>query len=546
MSKIKFSSDLTRKKALQLIQDPTILFHLLYLKYGDIQDDINYSYANQIIYNEYTHTNITYKEILYNFPYEYLQKVFNDKDVRPQLSKLTACYKNYSSFFSKPEYTDFFYNKKISKYYERKAEYFYKNNYSHSKSSNTKSNHDNKSYANDGLSSLDNDTNNDIIFDKKIKKIIDNNLDSKDVTLTLNINTKNDLDYIRKTNISNSLANIVGNIVNYEKYKNDLKNRINEGRNMQNKINKKFITQLFMSKSKLNHKFKIDNLNKEEGDKTAKHKMKINKIILQKNSILYGKNNEIQNNNNSRKIKLLNLINKNKTNKISLNKQKEIYPLLKQQYQENKEQKPMMKVIFPKNKFQRNINLKVDKTPKVNLKNTNYLSPYKRNNKILTSRLKNSQIILNSSDIFDKKEFNSINYENSNEKLNQNKFRTLKVKYKSSIHDTNNGKLKFVNKKKFTVITPKNKQSQSTENIKFVDYLFVKDSKLMNNYKVNSRNVRLVSKINSNTKISTIDNEHFKYFTQRRSNKNVITRVNANKNNIHVNSKKIFYPIGFK
>ena len=95
MSKIFFHSEETKKKAYELVNNPTILFRLLYLKYGDIEDEIYNSYANQVIFNEYSHFNIIYKEHLYNYPYEFFQFYSNISGVREQLSKLTSCYKNY-------------------------------------------------------------------------------------------------------------------------------------------------------------------------------------------------------------------------------------------------------------------------------------------------------------------------------------------------------------------------------------------------------------------------------------------------------------------
>ena len=78
----------------------------------------------------------------------------------------------------------------MENYGDDKAEVFYKNNYENSKSKNEQSDKNNS----ESLSSLDNITDNKIIFTKKTKKIIDKNLDSNCGTITLtatsiNINT---------------------------------------------------------------------------------------------------------------------------------------------------------------------------------------------------------------------------------------------------------------------------------------------------------------------------------------------------------------------
>ena len=535
MSKIFFHSEETKKKAYELVNNPTILFRLLYLKYGDIEDEIYNSYANQVIFNEYSHFNIIYKEHLYNYPYEFFQFYSNISGVREQLSKLTSCYKNYSIFFSKPEYTNFYYNKIISKYYEKKAEYFYNNNYSKNKAKKNDSNQKNKSLSdNNEISSFDNDTNNDIIFDTKIKKIIDNNLDSRNVTITLNINSKKDLNYINKSNISNSFAKIVENLVNYEKYKNLRKKNNNEGRN--NKYPKKFITQLLTSKMKneeklINKFFRNDCTRREEGNKTSKTKIKNNKIDINKNSMMTNKKN---NDNSSKKIKLINIICKNKNNKISLNKQKDVYPFLNRKFQEKKEPRPIMKMPYPQKKNTKFISLNAIWTTKMNGKNNNFYSPINKNtNRILSPKYK-KKIILNSSDVFDMIGFNSLNYDNSND------FKTLRIHYKSSFKDKK-PKLNLMNKKKSIVTSPRCKHSHSTENIKYNDYFHLKD--LIKNYKLNSKKKTFGNRI---TKFITIENELLKNNTQRRKPKHFVYGTKTSRYNININEKKYFFPISFK
>ena len=218
MSLLRFQSEATKIKAYRLVHDPTLLFHLLFIKYGDIEDDNNISYANQLIFNLKCHFNTTYKEHLHNSIEELIEAVYNLKQIKTKIIKLNEYYKNYLKFFSKPMFINTFYNKLINDYYDREAEIFYIKNYSQRKNSKELKKDKNKKCNNynsleSSISSLDNDTENDTIFNKRIKNIIDNNLDSKSLTITLDINTQNDLNYIKKNNISNSLENIVDNLI---------------------------------------------------------------------------------------------------------------------------------------------------------------------------------------------------------------------------------------------------------------------------------------------------------------------------------------------
>ena len=51
----------TKLQAYKLVHDPTRLLMLLYSKYGDIEEDLNYLYINQILYNRPIHYNTIFK-----------------------------------------------------------------------------------------------------------------------------------------------------------------------------------------------------------------------------------------------------------------------------------------------------------------------------------------------------------------------------------------------------------------------------------------------------------------------------------------------------
>ena len=72
----KLSID-TKKKAYNLIHDPTILLDLIYSKYGDIEEDFNLLFINQLVYDKSSHYNIYFKEYLFsNDSEEYLKRFY--------------------------------------------------------------------------------------------------------------------------------------------------------------------------------------------------------------------------------------------------------------------------------------------------------------------------------------------------------------------------------------------------------------------------------------------------------------------------------------
>jgi len=434
MSVLQFQSEATKIKAYKLVHDPTLLFHLLFIKYGDIEDDYNISYANQLIFNLRCHFNTTYKEHLHISNEEFIENIYYLNQIKTKIIKLNEYYKNYLKFFSKPMFISSFYNKIINDYYDREAEIFYIKNYSQRKNSKEIKNDKNKKNNNNNilessLSSLDNDTENDIIFNKRIKNIIDNNLDSKSITITLDINTKNDLNYIKKDNISNSLGNIVDNLIksdiipkNIDTIDKKIKIKNKENKNgkiindykvkkdnnfktfkdkVEAKLSKK--SMIFKSnekndtKSKSSDKLKekyVTNINinfnnnininikkNKECNIIAVHKDEINKFNFQlKNKKIQSvSNNKKNSNNNKRNYQLekvknnikeitnFNFINKNNFNHNIL----PLYNIQEQKLKENINNKK----IFSKKNLSIGLNLNAFSRPKNKIKNIKFYSP---------------------------------------------------------------------------------------------------------------------------------------------------------------------------
>ena len=223
----------TKLEAYKLVYDPTRLLSLLFSKYGDIDEDFYLLNANQLVYNKSTHYNIYYKEFVLNINNnEFLRRFYKKKESTKRIPKLYEYYKNYYNFFCRPVFRNFSIAELMSNYEDTKAEIFYKNNYADDEDE--KKNKDKKKIKNDSssLSSLDNITDNKIIFNEKNKLIIDKDLDSKNFTLTLtnenNMNENHNASIIRGTGLLNTKRNnenndadsfikIVDNFINYKK-----------------------------------------------------------------------------------------------------------------------------------------------------------------------------------------------------------------------------------------------------------------------------------------------------------------------------------------
>ena len=136
----------TNFEAYRLVNDPTRLFHLLYTKYGDIEEDYNILISNQLMYNRLTHFNCLFKENMFNNNREFLRRIYKKKETKERIPKLYDYYKNYYNYFCKPFFLDFFFTNLFHEFYNRKAEIFYKNNYSHSDDKNDKSSENKKKF----------------------------------------------------------------------------------------------------------------------------------------------------------------------------------------------------------------------------------------------------------------------------------------------------------------------------------------------------------------------------------------------------------------
>ena len=537
MHKPHFQSESTKYEAYRLLHDPTRLFNLLFLKYGDTAEDFNLFFTNQILYNEYSHFNTLYKEHLHNSYEEFIKRFYVYKEIKMRMIKLNNYYKNYLKFFSKPIFVSSFYNKLVNNYYDSKAEIYYMNNLTEKKNSKkikpTKIN--NNEYEDSDISSIDNDTENDIIFNQRIKKMIDNNLNTNSCTLTFDINTKNDLNYINKKTISNSFANMVNNFVNYKVNKKDLKSKNiennNTNKNDEIKQNLKKNENIFEDKIIKenyfinNNRIIIDSKNNER-EKIIFHKDKINKIkepliqLINNKNIIENSNNKVEQSPENN----FNIISQNLA--IKMINQKNLN-LLRNQEQKIQENKKITKKLFNKKNLCLGLNLYKSPTNKIN--NINFYSPQNSNDKknifnkifnpINFNKYKINKIQHNSllSEHFITPGFISVNIENSGKKLYNKKYKLLPKNIKNNIHkiklhiNSGQNNLNILSIKNFQIKSPQNKRNKSTQNLEKANSLTLKD--LQHNLSSEK-----ISYINNNGKLALSS----------------ITNTNKNKNKIFI------------
>ena len=295
----------TKLEAYRLVHDPTRLFSLLYSKYGDIQEDYYLLISNQLVLNKSSHLNVYYKEhkILEDHD-EYLRRFYYKKEATKRIPKLNEYYKNYHIFFCKATLTDFPMGIVLKNYEDNKAEIFYKNNY---EDSNINKAEKSEKCESSTLSSLDNITYNKIIFDKRNKEIIEKDLDSKNLSLTLTLESlrnksKNLMIFDEYSEKEDSFIQGIKNIVYYQENKNKNKNDNNIKQNFKKsninikEITRKNNTNNNIKKEKINN---LSNICKKINESIKNKKMKNEKIILEK----------YNNNKDNNYYKLLNKLN---------------------------------------------------------------------------------------------------------------------------------------------------------------------------------------------------------------------------------------------
>ena len=411
----------TKYEAYLLIHDPTRLISLLYSKYGEIEEDFNLLYANQLIYNLPTKLNCFYKELKFtNIPIEYLKRIYKITETVFRIPKLCAYYKNYHQFFCHPTLRHFEFCKMVCKYQDKKAEIYYKNNYMDTKKENSiikkeekEENKDIKKSLSFSLSSLDNITNNKIIFDKQTRKLLDKSeteLKNNNYYNTLVLDSSRSNLFATNGLISkrtdrggdDSFEKYIHSLVEYQFTKNQNKNKIK-------KNDKKFIKNKKLKNIIINNNnFNPNKYYKIKNNICQSHrepnKFYISKIYSNNSKITSNKMNRLNSNNSAKN-------NNNYISKIKL-KNKSLYTSSTRLLNNKNNSKV-------NNKKEYNINYPVTITNQNSNKNKTYIYTNSENNTINTTGINNNKNNSNLSKVF----YNS----NINHNKNLAIFKTLKL-----------------------------------------------------------------------------------------------------------------------
>ena len=302
----------TSLEARKLVKDPTKLFSLLFSKYGDVKEDYYTSFINQIMYKCSSHFHIQYKEIQYNdFIIEFLRRFYKKQEVIDRLPNLYEYYKNYHLFYLKPILRNFYYENLLHNYQDKKAEVFYKNNYT--QTNNDKNMSDDNSETS-SLSSSDHYTNNKIIFDKKTKLLLDKDKKNSSNSSVMsfecskikkNNNSNENLRLSIKTNDENTLNDIMKELKKEIKKKNndnnDSKSKKKISKNKTQRLSRKNDSPKIHSKSptfQIHHQIQvIKSINNNINNNNNNHNLISPQmyILSQKNSYSKKKNNSYKN-----------------------------------------------------------------------------------------------------------------------------------------------------------------------------------------------------------------------------------------------------------
>ena len=534
-----FSRVNTKLKAYKLIHDPTVLLNLIYSKYGDIEEDLELLYINQLVYDKSSRYNIFFKEYNYYFNEdEYLKRFYKKYESNPRIPKLSEYYKNYHVFFCRPRFKDLVISDLIQSYEDDRAELFYKKNFGNSISNDDSKDKTGKRNS-ESLSSLDNITDNKIIFTKKTKKIIDKNLDSKSITLTLTLNSinnnKNNNEAI-ETKISNNWANNDGLIssrdVNdsFEKMVHNFiyfkKTKKKVGKNKKNVKKQKEKNSIKEGKVYPNNKSKINNNKRKTTPYTNNNKMK-NKIsffslLKSTNTIAYSKQNK-----NS-------IHNKNKSNynneffSPKVNKDNGFFSSKLQEFHNN-----LIKQTNSSH-HQRNKTFNFNQNQTVGNNNNNYLNNL---NNIINMKGKNSRNNFNNLKSLQRiAQFNNFLTVNNN-LLNGQKGTHSKNKTFDNTPNVNNSLVKKIPSKLFD---KNNGHHKDNINNPMNNQIIIKRNHLVkskyNLVKTPFNNKKMNNKINLNKNVKI---NNFKYYNTKLSPTNIFYRnLLNNNNNLNIKSHK--------
>ena len=321
-----------------LLKDPAHLFELLYSKYGNIDEDLEQLYINQVVYNKKTHYDTLYKEYQFtDILEEFLRRYYKSNESFPRIPKLAKYYKNYHLFFCKPVFCEWRINLIMSKYGDTKAEIYYKDNYGND--SKLKNDNEQNIESSSSESSEINDNKhtqnvNKTIFDKNTRKFIDNNnnvknkMNSKQPNESLVLNICDDsklnqtLGLISRRSNNTSFIDLMKTLSVKVNTPSSIKCTKNNNRNNVNSVNTNNINSIQINNNRNSGLVgSLCSLTKRIPDLPNSNTKTTNRFLISPKIKMYL-------NNGKTKTKLSEFHYNNPINLNNINKQKQLIPLI--------------------------------------------------------------------------------------------------------------------------------------------------------------------------------------------------------------------------
>ena len=425
-----------------------LLNNLLYKKYLITPSTYNKYIIQQLIDKKNTHLYITFKEMkILNKNNEYFKRYYNNKEINDRIPKYYLYYKNYLTFFCRPQINEFFSNKILMKHMEKEAEVFYKENYADEDTEilekKEQAKHNKNKYENIFNKNVVNDIEkeakkyeNQLINENQtiLKRVISSN---EIINKDLNINNFDDISKINTILTNSNLQSITNtnNRLNTNNTDNSCINiivKLLTGRKEKNNKKSSKSQKVSNANSKIEICLDSNNFNSNSKIKSFKNSKKNSKINSNINSI-ENNNNSKNNNNNIINNNINNIYNYHTHNHISkFNVKKIIYsPKISNNnnilYKKPIEHKLILNSINEfNNPFILNYSLSNKNIKFKNMYNTNLNSP-KLNSKFNFYQSKskiniysNNNNIKNLENILKNLPYNNISHQNKNIKLSKN------------------------------------------------------------------------------------------------------------------------------
>ena len=505
----------TKLEAYLLIHDPIKLLTMLYSKYGEIEEDRDLFYIDQLLYNKKSLYNNIFKEyqIIYNYD-DFLRRYYLNYESLKRIPKLSDYYKNYYLFFCKPLLRNLKMTKIIQRNGNYKAEIFYKKNYE-----SLSKNDENENLKENSLYSFDNITNNKTIFDKKIKDIIENTSSKVSLSLEDSEINKENYNLFTKRGRDDSFMKFLNNILNDKK------------ENKNNFMNK----NLYFPQ---NHKFAYKNKIKSSIYNLSKHSYR-NSYNIEKNKKSLSPSSYHNKNSNINSLHKINPI--SKKNNISKPRNK-VYNNSKNSNLSHFEK---LSSTITNNQNSTNIS----KTMRNSLNNQNY-----KNNEKLNSKQNNVPNIYSSTSYSKNRKNSSVTFEKNSPKKN-NKIHKLKSN-SNFLNNNNNSTIRNQKRNygsKFTLVKTPLSIIQSSlnkeNNTNKISNFSYKNQTCYNNYSRtnNNSNASLSlkkSKKKEKSNKQEKNNKNINNINRRKNKSNIDNNTNiSNRRNLKSSiNNKILYP----